>query len=390
MDTLKPSAKAGTNSRLADAKRLIVKIGSALLVEANGAIHNDWLTALARDVARLKARGTEVVIVSSGAIAVGRTQLGLPTGALALEQKQAAAATGQIRLAHAWQNALAAHDITVAQILLTLADTEERRRHLNARATIETLLDLGAVPVINENDTVATEEIRYGDNDRLAARVAQMISADTLVLLSDVDGLYEADPRTQRDATFLAEVAEVTPEIEAMAGKAPAGYSSGGMITKLEAAKIAMAAGCAMAITDGKRPDALSHLEAGGRSTWFVPGSEPLTARKSWIAGAITAAGSVTLDAGAVAALARGTSLLPAGIVAVDGTFDRGDAILVKSAEGAVIGRGLSAYSAVDAARIMGRKSREIEGILGYRGRDEMIHRDDLVLETTRIGARGK
>ncbi len=390
MDPLKSGAEGAAHGRLADAKRLIVKIGSALLVEESGAVRNDWLAGLASDVARLKARGTEVVIVSSGAIAVGRTQLGLPRGALALEQKQAAAATGQIRLAHAWQNALATHDITVAQILLTLSDTEERRRHLNARATIETLLGLGAVPVINENDTVATEEIRYGDNDRLAARVAQMISADTLVLLSDVDGLYEADPRTRPDASFIAEVTEVTPAIEAMAGKAPAGYSSGGMITKLEAAKIAMAAGCAMAITDGKRADALSHLEGGGRGTWFLPGAEPLTARKSWIAGAIAAAGSVTLDAGAVAALARGTSLLPAGIVAVDGAFDRGDAILVKAPDGAVIGRGLSAYSAADAARIMGRKSREIEGILGYRGRDEMIHRDDLVLETAKIGTRDK
>lgn len=386
MDTLTVPADHITENRLATARRLIIKIGSALLVEDTGDIRTDWMQGLGADIARLRAKGVEIVIVSSGAIAVGRTRLGLATGALALEQKQAAAATGQIQLAHAWQNTLAAHDITVAQILLTLSDTEERRRHLNARATIETLLGLGAVPVINENDTVATEEIRYGDNDRLAARVAQMISADTLVLLSDVDGLYRADPRRDANAAFIAEVTEITPEIDAMAGAAPTGYSSGGMITKLEAAKIAMAAGCAMAITDGKPADALSRLSAGGRCTWFAPGSEPLTARKSWIAGAVAAAGSITIDNGAVAALDRGTSLLPAGVTAVDGNFERGDAILIKSAAGETVARGLTAYSATDAALIKGRKSREIEGILGYRGRDVMIHRDDLVLELGKIG----
>ena len=275
MDTVTEAGNAASAGRLIAAKRLIVKIGSALLVEDSGAIRTDWMAGLAADLARIRARGTQVAVVTSGAIAVGRNRLGLGRRALALEEKQAAAATGQIQLAHAWQNALAAHDITVAQILLTLADTEERRRHLNARATIETLLGLGAVPVINENDSVATEEIRYGDNDRLAARVAQMISADTLVLLSDVDGLYRSDPRKSADAEFVAEVAEVTPAIEAMAGTAPAGYSSGGMITKLEAAKIAMSAGCAMAITDGKPVDALARLEAGGRCTWFLAASSP-------------------------------------------------------------------------------------------------------------------
>lgn len=369
-------------SRMAASRRLIVKIGSALLVdEKTGQVRTDWLTGLGADIARLRARGVDVVIVSSGAIAVGRTHLGLKAGDLALEHKQAAAATGQIRLAHAWQETLAAHDITVAQILLTPSDTEERRRHLNARATIDTLLGLGAVPVINENDSVATEEIRYGDNDRLAARVAQMISADTLVLLSDVDGLYTADPRTDDTAELLAEVAEITPEIEAMAGIAPAGYSSGGMITKLDAAKIAMAAGCAMAITDGKPANALALLEDGAHCTWFLPASEPLTARKRWIAGAVAAAGTITIDDGAVAALRAGKSLLPAGITRVEGIFDRGDAIVVKTADGRIAGRGLSAYSSADAALIMGRKSRDIEDILGYRGRDEMIHRDDLVTE---------
>ena len=382
MDTLNSSANASASNRMATARRLIVKIGSALLVDdSTGEIRTEWLQGLGADIARLKARGTDIVIVSSGAIAVGRTHLGLKSGDLALEHKQAAAATGQIRLAHAWQETLAAHDITVAQILLTPSDTEERRRHLNARATIDTLLEMGAVPVINENDSVATEEIRYGDNDRLAARVAQMISADTLVLLSDVDGLYTADPRQDDNAELLANVAEITPEIEAMAGRAPAGYSSGGMITKLDAAKIAMAAGCAMAITDGKPANALTRLEDGARCTWFLPASEPLTARKRWIAGAVAAAGTITIDDGAVAALQAGKSLLPAGITKVEGIFDRGDAIIVKTADGRIAGRGLSAYSSADAALIMGRKSRDIEDILGYRGRDEMIHRDDLVTE---------
>lgn len=380
MDTL----DSNSGNRLATARRLIVKIGSALLVDdGTGEIRTGWLAGLALDISALRARGVEVVIVSSGAIAVGRTRLGLPAGDLALEQKQAAAATGQIRLAHAWQEALSLHDMTVAQVLLTLSDTEERRRHLNARATIETLLQMGAVPVINENDTVATEEIRYGDNDRLAARVAQMISADTLVLLSDVDGLYDADPRTSDTAELIPEVAEITPAIEAMAGAAPAGYSSGGMVTKLDAAKIATAAGCAMAITDGKSENALAALATDGRCTWFLPTSEPLTARKRWIAGAVAASGAILIDAGAVTALSGGKSLLPAGVTGIEGRFERGDAVEIKVSGGGVIGRGLSAYSSEDAARIAGRKSRDIEGILGYRGRDEMIHRDDMVLETS-------
>ena len=378
-----------TANRLKTSKRLVIKIGSALLVdEQTGRIRTGWLDRLGQDIADIRARGTRVIIVSSGAIAVGRTHLKLPAGDLPLEQKQAAAATGQIRLAHAWQEALAAQDVTVAQILLTLSDTEERRRHLNARATIETLLNLRAVPVINENDTVATEEIRYGDNDRLAARVAQMISADTLVLLSDVDGLYTADPRTDPSAELLKEVSELTPEIEAMAGAAPTDYSSGGMMTKLEAAKIAVAAGCAMAITDGKPSDALSRLENGAPCTWFLATSGPLTARKRWIVGAVVSSGTITIDEGALVALRSGKSLLPAGVISVEGHFSRGDVVTVCLGDNQLIGRGLSAYSSSDAALIAGRKSGDIENILGYRGRDEMIHRDDLVLEQSVTEAR--
>jgi len=368
------------------ARRLVVKIGSALLVEeATGAIHHDWLTAFAEDIARCHGRGQDVLIVSSGAIAVGRNHLGLtdPNRTLRLEEKQAAAATGQIRLAHAYEQALARHKITVAQVLLTPDDTEERRRHLNARSTVNQLLALRAVPVINENDTVATEEIRFGDNDRLAARVAAMISADVLVLLSDVDGLYDADPRTHRDARRLAEVDLVTAEIEAMAGTAVLGYASGGMVTKLAAAKIAMAGGCRMAIADGREMHALQRLEDGGPCTWFNPTANPLTARKMWIAGALRTVGAIAIDAGAERALANGKSLLPAGVTAVTGKFERGDPISVRTGAGREIGRGLSAYSSADAARIAGHKSSEIEAILGYRGRDELIHRDDLVLSGT-------
>jgi glutamate 5-kinase len=366
---------------LAAARRLIVKIGSALLVdEASGNIRRAWLDALMSDVARCRERGQEVLLVSSGAIAVGRRHLGLTGPALKLEEKQAAAATGQIRLAHAYQEALARHGITVAQILLTPDDTEERRRHLNARATLNQLLALGAVPVINENDTVATAEIRFGDNDRLAARVAQMVSADALVLLSDIDGLYTADPRKDGRAVLIPEVRELTPEIEAMAGAAPAGYSSGGMVTKLAAARIAMAAGCRMVIAMGKTMHPLAAIEAGAAATWFIPSAEPLTARKRWIAGALNPMGVLTLDDGAASALRRGGSLLPAGIVAVEGAFERGDAVIIRTRAGAEIGRGLVAYACEEARRIARHKSGEIAAILGYRGRDEVVHRDDLVL----------
>lgn len=366
---------------LASAKRLIVKIGSALLVDQeSGGIRRKWLDALADDVAALRRHGTEIILVSSGAIAVGRRHLGLETGALKLEEKQAAAATGQIRLAHAYQETLARHDITVAQILLTLDDTEERRRHLNARSTLNTLLKFGAVPVINENDTVATSEIRFGDNDRLAARVAAMISADTLVLLSDIDGLYTADPRKDAEAEHIAEVTEMSAEIEAMAGEAPSGYSSGGMVTKLAAARIAMSAGCRMAIADGRRMHPLKAVLDGATCSWFLPASEPKTARKRWIAGGLKPMGRITVDAGALGALKSGRSLLPAGVIRVEGKFERGDPVIVTDPAGAEVARGLSAYSARDARLIMGHKSREIADLLGYRGRDEMIHRDDLVL----------
>ncbi|OWJ59854.1 glutamate 5-kinase [Inquilinus limosus] len=366
---------------LAQARRLVIKVGSALLVDPRtGLLRRAWLDALADDVARCRARGQEVIIVSSGSIAAGREHLGLKGRPLRLEEKQAAAATGQIRLAHAYQETLARHDITVAQILLTLQDTEDRRRHLNGRATIETLLRLGAVPVINENDTVATAEIRFGDNDRLAARVSQMVSADTLVLLSDIDGLYTADPKRDPSATLIPEVHELTPEIEAMAGEALPGYSSGGMVTKLVAARIAMGAGCRMVIAMGKEAAPLQRIESGAPCTWFVPGAEPRTARKRWIAGSLKPIGSVVIDAGAARALADGRSLLPAGVTAVEGRFRRGDPIAVKDGQGRVLARGLSAYDSDDADRIRGHKSREIEAILGYRGRDEMIHRDDLVL----------
>ncbi len=368
--------------RLNDARRLVIKIGSALLVEnATGLIRTEWLQSLAADVAALREKGQEVLIVSSGAIAVGRRHLGLSHGDLRLEEKQAAAATGQIRLAHAFQDALLGHGITVAQILLTLDDTEERRRHLNARATLQQLLDLRAVPVINENDTVATSEIRFGDNDRLAARVAVMTGADALVLLSDIDGLYNSDPRLNDNAVHIPEVSVVTPEIEAMAGAAATGYASGGMVTKLQAAKIALAGGCHMAVADGRSSNPLQALIGGSQSTWFVSGATPRTARKRWIAGSLKPKGVLTVDDGAGKALRNGRSLLPAGISQVAGRFERGDLVTVRALDGCELGRGLCAYSSQDATSIAGHKSSEIENILGYRGRDEVIHRDDLVLD---------
>ena len=366
---------------LAATRRLVVKIGSALLVGEGGEIHRAWLDSLCDDLAEARARGVEVVVVTSGAIAIGRRHLKLPGKALRLDEKQAAAATGQIRLAHAWQETLARHDITVAQVLLTIDDTENRRRWVNARSTMETLVRLGAIPVINENDTVATQEIRFGDNDRLAARVAQMIAADTLVLFSDIDGLYTADPRRHADAAFIAEVREITPEIEASAGDPSSGVGSGGMITKIQAARIALAAGCRMAVAPGAPLHPLRAITRGGRCTWFLPGQEPLTARKQWIAGAVATQGTLVVDQGARRALAKGGSLLPAGVKSVEGEFQKGDTVLVKDEAGQAVARGLAAYSAEDARIIIGRKSGDFEILLGYRGRDELIHRDDLVLE---------
>jgi len=372
---------AAGGSRLAAARRVVVKVGSALLVEkSTGNVNRAWLESLAEDVAALRARGQEVLLVSSGAIALGRRELGLGRGKPRLEESQAAAAVGQIRLAHAWKEVLEQRGITVAQVLLTLGDTEERRRYLNARNTLTTLLRLGAIPVINENDTVATAEIRYGDNDRLGARVAQMVSADCLVLLSDVDGLYTADPTGEPDAQFIPEVARITPEIEAMAGGSASDVGSGGMATKVMAAKIAVGAGCHLCIAAGREAHPLRRIESGARCTWFVAEASPVTVRKQWIAGMLKPAGELAVDEGAARALRDGKSLLPAGVTQVTGRFDRGDAVAVRDPAGLEIARGLAAYSSADAERIRGRRSGELEALLGYRGRDEMIHRDDLVL----------
>lgn len=363
------------------AKRIVVKIGSALLVDrASGALRADWLATLADDVAALAAQGKDVVLVSSGAIALGRHVLGLPKGALALEQSQAAAAVGQISLSSAYREVFQARGLTVAQILLTLGDTEERRRYLNARRTIDTLIERKAIAVVNENDTVATTEIRYGDNDRLSARVASMITADCLVLLSDIDGLYTAPPGTTPDARRIDEVRAITPEIEAMAGDAGSELSKGGMKTKVEAGKIALGSGTNMVIASGKRLHPLRQLIEGAPCTWFVASSDAVTARKRWIAGQLEPAGAVHVDAGAEKALASGKSLLPAGVVRVDGTFERGDAVIIRGASGVELGRGIVGYDAAEATQIVGKKSSEIAAVLGHGGRAELIHRDDMAL----------
>jgi len=365
----------------AAARLVVVKIGSALVVDPRAATPRfAWLAGMAQDICEMRARGTDVVVVSSGAIALARRTLGLTRRTLRLEEKQAAAAVGQIRLAQAWSEALSARGLTAAQLLLTLEDTEDRRRYLNARATLTTLLTLGCVPVINENDSIATTEIRFGDNDRLAARVAEMVQADQLVLLSDIDGLYTADPKRDPAAAHIPLVPALTAEIEAMGGEPPPGYSSGGMRTKLAAARIATQAGCAMAIALGTPSRPLHALREGARCTWFAPAPEGRSARKRWIAGSLHPAGALRVAAGAARALAPGRSLLPAGVRAVEGEFERGDAVLVRGPDGADLARGLSAYAAADARRIAGHRSEEIETLLGWRGRDEIIHRDDLVL----------
>jgi len=361
--------------------RIVVKVGSSLLVDrARGALKQDWLDALAADLAALHKRGADLLVVSSGAIALGRTVGGFAKGALKLEDSQAAAAIGQIALARAWSSALAAHAITAGQVLLTLQDTEERRRYLNARATLARLSAMRAVPVINENDTVATSEIRYGDNDRLAARVATMASADLLILLSDVDGLYDAPPGVDARAKWLPIVERITPHIEAMAGGAASEHSRGGMRTKIEAARIATAAGVHMVIADGRIEHPIARIARGGRCTWFLTPSNPLAARKIWIGGSLELKGAVHVDAGAAKALAGGKSLLPAGVTRVEGAFARGDCVAIRDADGAEIGRGLVAYDALHAEQIRGRNSRDIAHLLGTPGRAEMIHRDDMAL----------
>ena len=368
----------------AEARRIVVKIGSALLVDNEaGVLRAAWLDALCDDIAELRKRGKEVILVSSGAIALGRNLLGVPKGPLKLEDSQASAAVGQIHLAHAYESAFRARGLVAAQVLVTLGDTEERRRYLNARSTISTLLKRGAVPVVNENDTVATNEIRYGDNDRLAARVASMVSADCLVLLSDVDGLYTAPPGSGADAKRLDVVPEITAEIEAMAGDVGSELSRGGMVTKIEAAKIAVQAGTNMVIASGKVTNPLAVFAEAGICTWFLAHSDPVTARKRWIGGTLEPRGAVFVDRGAAAALGSGKSLLPAGVTHIEGDFERGDAVVIRSADGTEIGRGLIAYGHADAAAIVGRKSREIAGILGYLGRPELIHRDDMTLRKT-------
>ncbi len=369
---------------LRTARRVVVKIGSALVVDDRTAAPREgWLAGVAADVAALRARGTEVILVSSGAIALARRALGLTRRKLRLEEKQAAAAVGQIRLAGAWAVALSGVGLNAAQLLLTLEDSEDRRRYLNARATLGTLLSLGCIPVINENDTVATTEIRFGDNDRLAARVAEMVEADALILLSDIDGLYTADPRKDPGAAHLPVVPQITEEIMAMGGEPPPGYSSGGMRTKLIAARIATGAGCAMAIALGQQDRPLQAMEQGARCTWFLPEPAGRSARKRWIAGSLAPLGVLVVDDGAARALARGSSLLPAGLRAVEGEFRRGDPVSVRNAAGQEVARGLVAYDCADAARIAGHRSEQLEAILGWRGRDEIIHRDDLVVLAT-------
>ena len=374
-----PTAQA--RPEWAKARRIVVKIGSSLLVDrTSGELKSAWLATLADDVAALVNAGKQVIVVSSGAIALGRHVLGFAKGTLELEKSQAAAAVGQISLAGAYQAVFKARGLAAAQILLTLGDTEERRRYLNARQTIDTLLAERAVPVVNENDTVATAEIRYGDNDRLSARVASMMSADCLVLLSDVDGLYTAPPGSGTGARLIPEVRQITPEIEAMAGGAGTELSRGGMVTKIEAGKIALASGTNMVITSGKVEHPLRALAEGAPCTWLLAPSDPVTARKRWIAGQLEPKGFVEIDAGAERALLSGKSLLPAGVKRVEGAFERGDAVVIRAADGRELGRGLVAYAREDAVRIIGKKTGEIAAILGFAGRAALVHRDDMVL----------
>jgi glutamate 5-kinase len=377
----RPAAARSALPSLRQFRRIVVKVGSSLLVDRErGRLKHAWLAALAEDIGNLHAGGADVIVVSSGAIALGRTVLDMPKGVLKLEESQAAAAVGQIALARSWAEALGHQGITTGQILVTLGDTEERRRYLNARATLGRLMELRAVPVVNENDTVATSEIRYGDNDRLAARVATMAGADLLVLLSDIDGLYTAPPQSDPEATLIPVVPRITAKIEAMAGGAGSELSRGGMRTKIEAAKIATAGGTHMVIADGRVKNPLGAIAGGSRCTWFLTPSNPVAARKKWIAGALEPRGVLHLDAGAARAIRAGKSLLPAGVARVEGEFDRGDAVVLRAPDGGELGRGLVAYDSRHAGLIIGRSSRDIEGILGYAGRAEMVHRDDMAL----------
>ena len=373
--------QSATPSPLVRARRIVVKVGSALLVDGeSGRLNRAWLETLIEDMVRLRRQGKEVVLVSSGAIALGRRHLGLARGPLRLEESQAAAAVGQIRLAHAYKELLEQWDIPVAQVLLTLEDSEQRVRYLNARATLNALLERGAVPVINENDTVATAEIRYGDNDRLAARVAQMVSADCVVLLSDIDGLYSADPSLDPKAKFIPIVRQIDSRIEAMGGESASEFGRGGMKTKIMAAKIAVEAGAHFCIAAGSPRHPVRRIEQGARCTWFKPKSSPVAARKQWIAGSLRPAGTLVVDAGAERALRAGKSLLPAGVTALRGRFDRGDTVSIVGTDGREIARGIVAYSDDEALRILGRRTSEIAALLGFVGRDELIHRDDLVM----------
>jgi glutamate 5-kinase len=362
-------------------RRITIKVGSSLLVDhERGGVRRDWLSALADDITALHGEGRDILVVSSGSIALGRTVLGLPQGALKLEDSQAAAAVGQIALARIWAEVLGDRKLTAGQILVTFGDTEERQRYLNARETIGRLLGLRAIPIINENDTVATAEIRYGDNDRLAARVATMASADLLILLSDVTGLYTAPPASNPDAYLISMVARVTPEIEAMAGGAASAFSRGGMRTKLEAAKIATGGGTHMVIADGRVMHPIQRIRETGLCTWFLTPSNPVTSRKKWIAGSLEPRGTIHVDQGAVKAIFGGASLLPAGVVRIEGNFARGDCVVIRNSAGGEIGRGLAAFDAIEVAQIAGRNSREIEAVLGIPGRAEIIHRDDMVV----------
>ena len=374
-----------TENVLKKAKRIVLKIGSSLLVdEDTGCLKSTWLNALADDVAAAHKKGREVIIVTSGASALGRKALSMKSGKLPLPEKQAAAAVGQIRLSRAYQEIFAERGLRVAQMLLAIDDFENRKRYLNASHTLHTLLAMGVVPVINENDAVATSEFKVGDNDRLSARVAQMASADALVLFSDIKGLYTADPRKNPDATLIKTVKKMTPEIEAMAGVAGSSVGTGGMVTKLMAARICMEAGCAMAIALGKVMYPLSALEKTGECTWFLPSTTPVRARKAWIAASFKTKGTLVLDGGAVRALETGKSLLPAGVKRIEGVFERGDVVALTDENGVLLGRGLTTYSSYEAAQIAGHHSRDIEKLLGYHGAQEIVHRDNLVTEKDR------